>query len=61
MFRRYIAEIFSLKAMNCQASWIIEDMHVTSQVGSRKISFLTASHQYEPKTQQLRSNGPFPY
>ena len=27
-----ILKIFSLKAMNCQPSWIIEDMHVTSQV-----------------------------
>ena len=31
--------IFSLKAMNCPPSWIIEDMHETSQVGSSKVFF----------------------
>ncbi len=46
----YVLEIFSLKAMNCPPSWIIEDMHVTSQVGSRKVFILTVSDQYEPKT-----------
>ncbi len=36
--------------MNCPPSWIIEDMHVTSQVESRKVFILTASDQDEPKT-----------
>ncbi len=42
-----ILEIFSLKAINCSPSWIIEDMHVTSQVESRNVFILTASDQYE--------------
>ena len=45
-----ILEIFSLKVMNCRPSWIIEGMHVTSQVGSRKVFILTASEQPEQKT-----------
>jgi hypothetical protein len=36
--------------MNCPPSWIIEDVHDTSQVGSRKFFILTASDQYEPET-----------
>jgi hypothetical protein len=36
--------------MSCPPSWIIEDMHITSQVGSRKFIILTARDQYEPET-----------
>jgi hypothetical protein len=36
--------------MNCPPSWIIEDMHDTSQVDSRKFFNLTASDQYESET-----------
>ena len=45
-----IVEIFSLKAMNCPPSWIIEDMHETSQGESRKVFILTASDKDEPTT-----------
>jgi hypothetical protein len=29
-----------MKAMSCPPSWIIEDMRITSQVGSRKFFYL---------------------
>ena len=40
--------------MSCPPSWIIEDMHVTSPVGSRQFFIATASgDQYEPETRVL--------
>ena len=36
--------------MNYPPSWIIEDMHATSRVGSRNVFLLTVSAQYELKT-----------
>ncbi len=41
--------VTDLKAMNCPPSWIIEDMDVTSQVGSRTVFILTAGDQHEPQ------------
>ncbi len=40
-----VLEIFSLKELNCPPSWIIEVVHVTSQVGSRKVFILTGRTQ----------------
>jgi hypothetical protein len=45
-----ILEIFWLKVMNWPPSWMFEDMHDTSQVGSRNFFFSTVSDQYEPET-----------
>ena len=38
-----------IHSLNCPPYWIIEDMHVTSLVGSRKVFFLTDNDQYELK------------
>ena len=38
--------------MSC-SPWIIEDMHITSQVGSRYFFIVTASDQYESENRVL--------